>query len=106
MNLDLKQYAFEIRVTDGVYGTELQNKGLAAGGCPELMNAENPEVVRTIARSFVEAGSDVIMTNTLGANRFMLKAYKGRHGTAAIGSARAREPADSRLWLGGPDRPS
>ena len=75
MSLDLKQFATKIRVTDGVYGTVLQKHGLG-GNCPELLNVENPTVIEAIAREYVEAGSDVIMTNTLGANRFIL----ARHG--------------------------
>ncbi len=78
MDLDLKSFAEEARVADGAWGTQLQQLGLPPGDCPELWNSENPQAVETVARSYVEAGSDVILTNTFGANRFML----ARHGAA------------------------
>jgi 5-methyltetrahydrofolate--homocysteine methyltransferase len=65
-------------VTDGAWGTQLQARGLPVGACPDLWNLEHPERVEEVARAYVEAGSQVILTNTFGANRFML----GRHGAA------------------------
>ena len=75
MPFNLKSFAQRPRVTDGVYGTELQKSGLIAGDCPEILNIENPEAVEAVTRSYVEAGSDVVMTNSLGANRFILDRY-------------------------------
>jgi 5-methyltetrahydrofolate--homocysteine methyltransferase len=86
---DLRSFAGSTRVTDGVYGTELQRKHLVAGGCPELLNVENPAAVEAVARSYVEAGSDVIMTNTLGANRFVLDAYDAADRVAELAEAAA-----------------
>ena len=63
-------------VTDGAWGTQLQALGLEVGACPDAWNLSEPEKVQQVATSYVEAGSDVILTNTFGANRFML----GRHG--------------------------
>ncbi len=82
MTLDLKSFAAEVRVTDGVFGTELYRRGLHPAYCPELLNAESPEAVEAVARSYAEAGSDVIMTNTLSAHRFGL-AGSGAGGRAA-----------------------
>jgi methionine synthase I (cobalamin-dependent) len=65
-------------VTDGAWGTELQSRGLPAGACPDGWNLERPEVVEEVARAYVDAGSQIILTNTFGANRFLLK----RHGLA------------------------
>lgn len=62
-------------VSDGAQGTELAKKGLLPGDCPELLNAEKPEVIRGIARSYFEAGSDVILTNTFGGNPHKLARY-------------------------------
>jgi 5-methyltetrahydrofolate--homocysteine methyltransferase len=61
-----------IVVTDGAWGTELQSLGLAAGEIPDLWNLARPELVEKVARSYVEAGSDVILTNTFRANRIAL----------------------------------
>jgi methionine synthase I (cobalamin-dependent) len=63
-------------VTDGAWGTQLQARGLPLGACPDLWNIERPAEVEAVARDYVEAGSQVILTNTFGANRFVL----GRHG--------------------------
>lgn len=56
-------------ITDGAWGTQLQTMGLAPGECPDLWNLARPDRVEAVARSYVEAGSEVILTNTFGANR-------------------------------------
>ena len=63
-------------ILDGAWGTELQQLGLAPGACPDLWNITHPERVERVARSYIEAGSQVILTNTFGANRLVLS----RHG--------------------------
>ncbi|HYK88563.1 MAG TPA: homocysteine S-methyltransferase family protein [Acidobacteriota bacterium] len=63
-------------VSDGGWGTELQKLGLEPGSSPDQWNLTQPEKVARVARSYVEAGSDIILTNTFGANKFMLS----RHG--------------------------
>jgi len=65
-------------VTDGAWGTELQNLGLEPGACPDAWNLTQPHRVEQLARAYVEAGSRVVLTNTFGANRFILQ----RHGLA------------------------
>ena len=65
-----------VLVADGGMGTSLFALGMAPGGCPELLNVEDPEMVTEVHRSFIEAGSDVVLTNTFGANRRRL----GMHG--------------------------
>ena len=72
MALDLKTFATSLRVTDGAWGTQLQALGLPAGSSPELWNVENPPAVEAVACSYVEAGSEVILTNTFGGNRLVL----------------------------------
>ena len=62
-------------VTDGAVGTQLQRPGPEGRGCPDALNLSAPERVEQVARAYVEAGSQIIMTNTLGANRFMLGRY-------------------------------
>jgi methionine synthase I (cobalamin-dependent) len=56
-------------LTDGAWGTELQALGLSPGELPDLWNLTHPERVEQVARSYVEAGSEVILTNTFRANR-------------------------------------
>ncbi len=72
MSFDIKSFAATVRVIDGAWGTQLQERGLPAGSCPELWNVENAEAVEAVGRSYVEAGSDVILTNTFGGNQFIL----------------------------------
>jgi methionine synthase I (cobalamin-dependent) len=62
-------------VTDGAWGTQLQQRGLPLGTCPDTWNLDAPERVAEVARAYVEAGSRIVLTNTFGANRFTLKRY-------------------------------
>ena len=65
----------EILISDGATGTYLQSHGLEPGGCPEELNHSLPEVVKGMAREYFEAGSDLVLTNSFGGNRFMLEKY-------------------------------
>lgn len=58
----------ELLFFDGGMGTLLQERGLAPGELPETWNIARPQVIREIHRSYVEAGSDIVLTNTFGAN--------------------------------------
>lgn len=57
---------------DGAMGTMLQRNGLAVGEKPESFNILHPEIIRKIHMEYVEAGSDIITTNTFGANEIRL----------------------------------
>jgi len=59
-------------LTDGAWGTQLQVRGLAPGEVPDLWNVTRPDKVAEVARAYVEAGSQIILTNTFGANRLRL----------------------------------
>ena len=65
----------QLLISDGATGTYLQEHGLEPGGCPEEFNAAHPEIVRGMARDYFAAGSEMVLTNSFGANRFMLKKY-------------------------------
>jgi len=65
-------------ITDGAWGTELQAHGLALGDFPDAWNLTHPDRVGEVARAYVEAGSQIILTNTFGANRIRL----GEHAPA------------------------
>ena len=64
-----------IEIFDGAMGTMLQEGGLKPGACPELMNVENPELVKKIHNAYIEAGSTIITTNTFGASTLKLEHY-------------------------------
>lgn len=58
---------------DGAMGTKLQQKGLLAGEIPELYNFTHGEIIKEIHQSYLQAGADIIITNTFGANELKLK---------------------------------
>ncbi len=58
----------EIIILDGAMGTMLQSKGLKLGQQPEILNIENPEIIKAIHKSYIEAGVHIITTNSFGAN--------------------------------------
>lgn len=58
----------ELLFFDGGMGTLLQKEGLLPGKLPEVWNMENSEVIQNIHKAYFEAGSDIVLTNTFGAN--------------------------------------
>jgi len=83
---------------DGATGTNLFAAGLISGEAPELWNVDAPDKIRALHRGFVEAGSDLILTNSFGGSRCRLKLHQaqGRVRELNLAAARlARECADS-----------
>jgi len=64
-----------ILLLDGATGSQLIDRGLQAGECPELWNVLHPQKVREIAAMYFEAGSDAVLTNTFGGSLIKLKDY-------------------------------
>jgi 5-methyltetrahydrofolate--homocysteine methyltransferase len=83
----------DILVFDGACGTSIQNMALPleawAGceGCNELLNVTRPDAILAMHRAFVEAGADVLETNTFGANRVVLAEYGLQDRVAEINAA-------------------
>jgi len=80
LNLLEKLREQKLLLSDGAWGTELAKKVpdlIGDGGwiCPELLNVDEPGVVSEIASSYVEAGSDIILTNTFGGSPYKLEKY-------------------------------
>lgn len=65
-----------VLLADGATGTNYFQMGLTAGEPPEFWLIDHPERVQDLHRRFVEAGSDIILTNTFGCNRHRLKLHK------------------------------
>jgi 5-methyltetrahydrofolate--homocysteine methyltransferase len=70
----------KLLLADGATGTNLFEMGLTSGDAPETWNLEHPDRVRKLHQGFVDAGSDIILTNTFGANarRLMLHGLQDR----------------------------
>jgi len=64
-----------ILVSDGAWGTFIHQKGLKSGECPESWNLEHPDDIYEVALSYVEAGADMILTNSFGGSPFKLQPY-------------------------------
>ena len=102
-----------ILVIDGATGTALQELDLTAEdfggedlyGCNENLILTRPEIIRSVHRSYMEAGADCIETNTFGATPLVLDEYSLGHLALEInevGAQLARQEADA---LSTPDRP-
>ncbi|MGN0301284.1 MAG: homocysteine S-methyltransferase family protein, partial [Anaerotardibacter sp.] len=64
----------EYLVQDGAMGTMLQKAGLATPGVvPDLLNFSHPEEITAIHKQYVDAGAEMVITNTFGANRYKLE---------------------------------
>jgi len=91
-------------VFDGATGTMLQRLGLKPGGCPDELCLKDPELVKKVHRAYVEAGSDIVTTNTFGANRAKLEEYslEGALRDINVAAARcAREAVGDRRFVAG-----
>jgi 5-methyltetrahydrofolate--homocysteine methyltransferase len=77
-------------LADGATGTNYFALGLETGDAPELWNLEWPERVSGLHRAFIEAGSDLILTNSFGGTRHRLKLHKAEDRVAEINRAAAR----------------
>lgn len=77
-------------VCDGAWGTFLHKKGLKPGECPESWNLTRSEDILDVARSYIDAGADMIETNSFGGSRYKLQRYGLGDETAEINEAAAR----------------
>ncbi len=85
-------------LADGATGTNYFGMGLEAGDAPELWNADHPERVQELHRAFVDAGADIILTNTFGGNRHRLQLHRAEGRVAELNrraAELAREVADA-----------
>ena len=65
----------KVLVSDGAWGTFLHQRGLQTDDCPELWNVTHRDDVLAIAKSYIEAGSDMILTNSFGGSPIKLEHY-------------------------------
>ena len=92
----------KVLVSDGAWGTFLQRSGLKPGECPEAWCLSRPDIVKGIAQSYVDAGSDMIETNSFGGTSFKLSYYGFGDKVSEINEAAARlsrEAAGDDVWV-------
>ena len=95
MSMTAKEFLAGGRVAllDGAMGTQLQARGLKPGEVPELWNLTRPGDIRAVHEAYLAAGSDVVYTNTFGANGAKYHADAPLADVVASGVAIAREAA-------------
>ena len=100
MKTSLEKLAAEkgVLLADGAIGTNLFKAGLETGYPPELWNVERPEAITALYQQFIDAGSDIILTNSFGGTSFRLKLHQSETRVAAVNLAAgaiARQVADA-----------
>jgi len=93
----------KILVSDGAWGTFLHAKGLKPGQCPELWNIEHPDEVFDIAKSYIDAGADMVESNSFGGSSFKLIHYGLADRASELNQAAAaisRKAAGDKFVLG------
>lgn len=96
-------------ITDGAWGTQLQERGLSSGDCPDAWNLSHPDFVEEVPRAYVESGSQIVLTNTFRATPLALASYELSDQTETINKAGAeisRRAAGDRARVFGSIGPS
>jgi len=91
-------------VADGAMGTMLYNKGIFINRCFDELNLSEPRMVQDVHEQYLQAGADLIETNTFGANPVKLDPHGLAEKTVEInraGAELARDAAGERAWVGG-----
>ena len=94
-------------LADGAMGSNLFARGLTSGDAPELWNTTQPDQVRDLHRRFIDAGADILLTNSFGGTRHRLKLHRAEGRVAELNEAAARlaraeaDRADRVVLLGG-----
>jgi 5-methyltetrahydrofolate--homocysteine methyltransferase len=98
-----------VLIADGAMGSFLMERGLEPGEAPESFNLERPDVLREVAGSYLEAGAEIVQTNTFGGSALKLAAYGLDDRTEEINRLAAgavREVVGDRAYVSGSCGPS
>jgi 5-methyltetrahydrofolate--homocysteine methyltransferase len=98
-----------ILIADGAMGSFLMERGLKPGEPPESFNLSRPDVLREVATLYLEAGAEVVQTNTFGGSALKLAAYGLDDDTETINRAAVlavREAVGDRAYVSGSCGPS
>lgn len=96
-----------ILLADGATGTNLFAAGLQTGDSPELWNIDHPDRITALHKSFVDAGSDIILTNTFGGTSYRLNLHDAGHRVRELNMAAAKiakqcaDQSDKRVLVAG-----
>ena len=85
-------------LADGATGTNYFSMGLQSGDAPELWNVEHPDRVRLLHQQFIDAGADILLTNSFGGSAYRLKLHQAEHRVGELNAqaaALARSCADA-----------
>ena len=99
----------EVLVADGALGTMLFQRGLKPGECPELFNLTHPEILDEIASLYLQAGADIIQTNTFGGSPLKLSNYQLEARTKEINQTAVsivKKVVDDKAYISGSCGPS
>lgn len=77
-------------LADGATGTNLFSRGLQSGDAPELWNSDYPDRVLSHYESFIEAGADIVLTNSFGGTRYRLALHKAQDRVYELNSKAAQ----------------
>jgi len=105
----LEQIRREVMILDGSMGVFLQAEGLPSGYAPDLWNVEKPDLIASVHRKYVEAGSQIVITNSFGATAPRLAEYGAASRVKEINRAaveNARKGTDGRALVAGGLGPS
>ena len=96
---------------DGAMGTQLYSKGVYINRCFEQVNLENPDLIKGVHLDYLEAGAEIIETNTFGANVSRLQSFALDQQVKAINEAAVKiakdaveefsKKSDRTIWIGG-----
>jgi methionine synthase I (cobalamin-dependent) len=87
-----------IFLLDGAMGTQLIARGIELGRCYDYLNIDSPDTILEIHQSYFQAGSDAVITNTFGANKFALARHGLAEKTTEINIAGARIARQAAKW--------
>jgi len=77
-------------LADGATGSNLFDAGLMSGDAPELWNTDQPHKISALHQSFVDAGADILLTNSFGGTRYRLKLHHAQERVAELNQSAAR----------------